>query len=147
MIIIIEAIEEEPGMGCGGLIVLILLIFGISKCSSCSSDSTKDSNTQKTESQIYEDTTQSSAYQSKQQEVGERGIHSGKIRTSKLGKKFDATNDGTWCPTCGKHYNDGKLHHILDLYCTFEECIDKENLSWTRIWCGKCQDYHVKIVN
>ena len=36
-LIIIDIIEEEPQLGCGGLIVLILLIFGISKCSSCSS--------------------------------------------------------------------------------------------------------------
>jgi hypothetical protein len=146
-LIIIEIFEEEPQLGCGGLIVLLLLIFGISKCSSCSENSTNEPNVQKVESQTYIHNTQTSTYQYQQQEVGEQGAYSGKIRTSKLGKRFDATNDGTWCPTCGKHYNDGKLHHILDLNCTFEEDIDKEGLNWIRVWCDQCQDYHVKIVN
>ena len=48
--IIIEIFEEEPQIGCGGLIVLFLLIFGISKCSSCSSTHDNSSDRIKVES-------------------------------------------------------------------------------------------------
>jgi len=142
-------IFEEPkaGIGCGGIIMIALLLFCVNKCDSCSSNSAKDVNIQKVEPCSYQQTNPTSTYKVEPSESGERGAYSGKIRTSKLGKRFDAMNDGTWCPTCGKHYDDGKLHHILDLYCTFEEDIDKEGLNWTRVWCNKCQDYHIRIVN
>jgi hypothetical protein len=89
--IIIEIFEEEPQLGCGGLIVLFLLIFGISKCSSCSSThDNKSIDGIKVESPSYTPTPQST--------------------NSNYGLEISQILNGTWSGTITQSgYNNYKM--------------------------------------